>query len=501
MCGIHGIINRTSFAKKELSDWIEQAFIVNSLRGMDSTGVFQIDKHGGSASYKNNVSGPTFVQLKHAKKFFTDAASTPVTVGHVRHATVGGNNMDNAHPFIGEREDGSYVVGVHNGTLTNWRSNKNCTGYDVDSEWAINQIALEGVDAFEKFQGAYCFVWFDSKHKDKLFMVRNDERPMHLLYNKNKDLLMFGSEAGMLAWLAERNKIETHDMIYSLEPHKLYTFDYSKPATITWAKTHAPKYKAPVTYTPVNNVTRRNTHNNNAGSWNHTTGEWNDTTEYDYGSQRTGASGGSAESPSFPPLAEQLVKEFNDALRRNKVDRYKDLAQRRDAANSNGESAAVSGAGGQQAKLNKRQRRALRKKGSTSTVGSAVTLNASGDGIAPPHWFDTSTATAEEQQAAKSLGVMGELQWLTGVLYEPQTGEMLGDIEEYVQADKQKVKHVGILRNMSAAAADRNWINNKQKGNWACVIGVTSAVRGEGRYFIMSPLTEKGREQMMKQAA
>lgn len=506
MCGIHGVINKATFSKKEIGAFIEQAFVVNSLRGTDATGVFQIDKNGGSSSYKNNVAGPVFAELKHAKRFFTDAESAPLTVGHVRHGTVGKNVMDNAHPFVAERDDGSYIVGVHNGSLINWRSNRDSAKYDVDSEWAINLISTEGVDAFEKIQGAYCFVWWDSSQKDKLFMVRNEERPMHLLYNKAKDVLMFGSEAGMLAWLAERNKIETHDMIYSLEPHMLYTFDFAKPTTITWTKSNAPKYKAPVYNNQNSNVQRRGSWNAARGRWDgdHNTDAWDDGSAYDY-SQRGSASGGSARSNSFPPLGERFVSEFNDALRENKVARYK-----RDAQGSNtvttdgvgpGDSVAVSGSGGQQVKLNKRQRRALRKKGSDPVMDNGVSINANGDGIAPPHWYSTDTATAQEQQAAKSLGVMGELQWLTGVLYEPQTGEMLGDIEEYLVADKQKIKHIGMIRNISAAAADQHWINNKEGGGWACIIGVTASAPGEGRYFIMSPLTQKGREQMMKQAA
>lgn len=188
-----------------------------------------------------------------------------------------------------------------------------------------------------------------------------------------------------------------------------------------------------------------------------------------------------------------LVDAVNAALKNNRTRRAAE-------GKGVGPGESESGDNPPPAKLTRRERREAKK---AAEQGGAVHIsaNTNGDGVAPPSWYKTDSATQAEQQAAKTLGVMGELQWLTGVVYEPSTAELLGDIEEWLPHEKVKVTHVGVIRGMSAQAADQHWINNKEQGDWGCVIGVTDGDRTTGRMFIISPLTEHGREQMYKRAA
>lgn len=122
------------------------------------------------------------------------------------------------------------MVGVHNGTLKNWKGQESAKGYDVDSEWAMQMIADHGDDAFQYFDGAYAMVWYDEEHPDHVFMARNDKRPLHFMIDKTSSHIYGASEAGMLGWIAERNEVEMNaapekNGIFSLEAGRIYMFD------------------------------------------------------------------------------------------------------------------------------------------------------------------------------------------------------------------------------------------------------------------------------------
>ena len=551
------MINKALVAKREFTQFMDNAFIVNTLRGTDSAGVFQVDKNFKPFMHKMNVPGYMFAEAKQAKRFFSDADSSLLTVGHVRAATHGKVNIDNAHPFVMVKPDGSRLIGVHNGTINNWKSQKGADDYDVDSEWALNEIAKDGVDAFERFAGSYAFVWWDESTPDKVYMARNKDRPLHFLQTQSKDSILFGSEAGMLSWLAERAKIDTAESIYSLEEQKLYTFDLSKTGNITWSKINLPVYKY-ISTTTSSSTTRGATcgvtypryREGSRGRWDHNTGKWVDVpknnipgaAEYgddgDWGDNSDdvlgwpqqggygytqhnatrGASGGSSRPVSFPLGAEKLVDEVKAALGKNRSAISQRKAAEREAAAPATDALAIHTEHKKALRLSKRDRKKQRiaetkaakvpepkeeAKLTTSVRTTESAGNNGGDYICPPHWFSNSSATSAEQQAAESKGVMGELQWFKGAFFEPETGELYGDIEEYIPgAGGGKMVHIGIMRNMSAAASDQNWINNKEVGGWVAVVGMTEQNRMDTSVaLVVTPLTEAGLKQMKQQAA
>lgn len=247
MCGIHFAIN-TAPTPNNVDDFLRDAFIANQVRGLDSSGIYQVTPIGKIISHKEACTASEFIEGQQVRNVLGAAVRCPLTVGHVRHATAGKVTRQNAHPFIVNRDDGSQLVGVHNGTLKDWRHKDLGDKFDVDSEWALRMIARLGVEAFKYFDGAYAFVWHDTKHPDSVFMARNEQRPLHFMRSEDGKTLLGASELGMLGWLAERNgfKIEKEKAnssgMYYLAPGRMYKFSLKDVGD--YSSVELPKYDA-----------------------------------------------------------------------------------------------------------------------------------------------------------------------------------------------------------------------------------------------------------------
>ena len=206
MCGIIFAIN-SDYYSLNLDDWVKDSMLASQVRGTHSAGLFQVDVDGELLWAKDGVTPTDFVRLQEAARIINMSPSSAITVGHVRAATVGTISQENAHPFISERKDGTFVAVVHNGTLQNWRGHKDADQFDVDSQWLAHMLATEGHDAFEYFTGAFAIVWYDSAHPDHLFMARNKERPLHYMVANDNKTLLGCSELGMLGWLSEKHAL------------------------------------------------------------------------------------------------------------------------------------------------------------------------------------------------------------------------------------------------------------------------------------------------------
>lgn len=203
MCGIVGMISKTTsgFSYSDL-DMFQDMMVCDSVRGDDSTGVFGVYRNKQARTVKVAAEPHLLFRCEEWKDFRTKAInSMTMLVGHNRSATRGAVNSDNAHPFA----EGKIVL-VHNGTLHNHKDfNKEV---EVDSHaiaHALNEKPVEEV--IKGVDGAFTFVWYD-REKQKLFMIRNSERP--LAYIDTGSQILFASEAPMLEWLVNRKGYVTH---------------------------------------------------------------------------------------------------------------------------------------------------------------------------------------------------------------------------------------------------------------------------------------------------
>ena len=224
MCGIVGVITKNIYGFHKASQEIfYQLLYADALRGEDATGVITVHNNTDFGVMKEAVESnyflPQFINCDLDKDLFKNGFAV---IGHNRKKTVGKNEDANAHPFV---VDETFSM-VHNGTLYNHSSLANTT---VDSEALaiVLKTAMEQEDfksALEetlgKVYGAYACVWYDQKREEVCFL-RNKERPLFFLHTDKNTL--FGSEAGLLYWIAGRNG-ETKPVLEAVEEHVLYQY-------------------------------------------------------------------------------------------------------------------------------------------------------------------------------------------------------------------------------------------------------------------------------------
>lgn len=207
MCGIVGILTKRNngFTQTD-TDLFQQALIVDSLRGLDSTGMFSVTNHG-DIDYMKVASHPfRLLQNREAAEMLTAAIyNGKALVGHNRKATSGRVVNENAHPFVE-----GHIILVHNGAIHNAAevAGKSNAVVEVDSHLIAHLLAKEDdvAKALGQLNGAFAVVWYDQK-KHSLNLVRNSQRPLFIA--EFGALTFFGSEEKMLEWLCERNHMKT----------------------------------------------------------------------------------------------------------------------------------------------------------------------------------------------------------------------------------------------------------------------------------------------------
>lgn len=198
MCGLVGLISRkqNGFFHGDL-DLMQNLLLLDQIRGDDSTGVYTVMRDGNVTITKIG-SHPmhlfsTAAWGKHKSKAISEGR---IIIGHNRKATMGGINSVNAHPFY---EDN--IVLSHNGTVRG--GHKQMADTEVDSHAVCHAFAEKGAEEVIKtLDAAFAFIWWDIETQ-RLYAVRNSERPLHIVTTEDYHILC--SEPWMAHALLERS--------------------------------------------------------------------------------------------------------------------------------------------------------------------------------------------------------------------------------------------------------------------------------------------------------
>lgn len=222
MCGIVGFISGAGNKgwPQDRAKFIKQGLVVDSLRGMDSTGFFSVDvgsETKTAAWLKNALVGGEFVRTKDYADMMSDPKRFRAVIGHNRSATIGSVTVDNAHPF----QEGAITL-VHNGTLSSTYGmplpERTLKDVEVDSHAIAHNLDHSPIEEWYKdMYGAWALIWHDARD-GSINIVRNEQRPLHIAKVRGEETITICSEADMLSFVATRCTMQLEEM-YSLDPH------------------------------------------------------------------------------------------------------------------------------------------------------------------------------------------------------------------------------------------------------------------------------------------
>lgn len=249
MCGIIGVINASVTANPGVVSFMKQGLVASQLRGTDSTGMLQVGMRPEEVFvHKLAINSTEYIEDTQALAMLRDVDTSLINVAHVRARTQGAVSDNNAHPFTVLTPDKQRLIGVHNGSLTNWKTQEGGSKYDVDSHWAMSHIATHGKKAFEDIHGPFAMVWWNESEPGKVNIARNSQRPLHIMFNKARTRMVFASEALMLGWIAQRCGFDGDGDVREVPVGKLFTIDTSG-LSISWTVEDLPSPKTPAVTT------------------------------------------------------------------------------------------------------------------------------------------------------------------------------------------------------------------------------------------------------------
>lgn len=233
MCGLVTMIarNQSGFLHSDM-ELMENLLVLDTLRGMDSTGIFGVERNRHVGVMKVASHPLHMFACDDWGKFKSKSVqSGRILVGHNRKATQGAITSENAHPFHENN-----IILSHNGTLRG--GHKHLADTEVDSHAVCHAFNEKGAETvIPTIDGAFAFIWWDIE-KAKLFAIRNEERPLHMVTTDNLVILI--SEPWMASCLLARRGTKVLS-IDELSAGTLFEFDLNGKFITKDIELHHPK--------------------------------------------------------------------------------------------------------------------------------------------------------------------------------------------------------------------------------------------------------------------
>ncbi len=231
MCGIFGFAKAekslSRFDLYRLKGMVMDLAYQNEMRGMDGTGIAIISRSSINL-FKKAVSVRTLFKTQRFRGVIQAiSSSTLVCLGHTRLATVGSIQDSHCHPFISED-----FVGTHNGHFVNRESllkkYQRSVVTEVDSEAIFRvldgETAAQGIASrLEEMSGDFALSFVGIQNPGILYLIRNDERPLHLAYVTKIRTLFWSSESRHLEFALFRNGFKGR--VWEIKRDHLYSAD------------------------------------------------------------------------------------------------------------------------------------------------------------------------------------------------------------------------------------------------------------------------------------
>jgi len=222
MCGIVALVRANPVISLPLCDAFEEMWWGLQLRGLDGSGVFQVNKDMTLRMEKSAYT-PDYAKFeKGIGPILRTIDESPFTVGHCRGATKKPAKADekwlkkNAHPFQHD-----HITLVHNGYFS-YVGQEHNDKHEVDSESFTNAVADLGIDAaLKKAYGAYALVFHD-KRDNTLNIARNSDRPLYRVEHVWGHFYI--SEPDLAVWILKRNNCPAAQKIVEVPIKQLITY-------------------------------------------------------------------------------------------------------------------------------------------------------------------------------------------------------------------------------------------------------------------------------------
>lgn len=245
MCGLVGMMGDIFTPEKAaFKDMLD----VCQVRGRHSTGVVKVDDKL-DYNWVKQVGPPAYLFDSKRYDEVVERGPAKVLVGHCRHKTVGDISIKTCHPFDFEDEG---ICGVHNGTLTNYRTLDTFAAGKVDSEVLYGHLAKNGPEeTFNSIEGAWACIWWDDNTK-RLNFIRNNQRPLYFTWSKDMRTLFWASEPWMFNVLERKAGItlwegtKDTESIISLPVNHHWSFSINpKPSSKSRVRMHTTRIIEP----------------------------------------------------------------------------------------------------------------------------------------------------------------------------------------------------------------------------------------------------------------